>query len=101
MEDGLVSGGKGLVQRGRTGFGWFQGGKDWFWLVSGWEGLVSGGFMWEGLVSGGFGSFHFLVTTTNSSVILLMNGVQVHSVFWIPSIKHFCLSPDIIRNGSV
>ena len=44
-EDGLVSGGKALVQKGerlvsagfkggRTGFGWFQGGKDWFRVVS-------------------------------------------------------------------
>ena len=33
--------GRDLFKGGRTGFGWFQGGKDWFWLVSGWEGLVS------------------------------------------------------------
>ena len=50
--------GKGIVSAafkgGRTGFSWFQGGKDWFWLVSGWEGLVSGGFMWEGMVSAHF-----------------------------------------------
>ena len=40
-----------LFKGGRTGFGWFQGGKDWLRLVSGWEGLVSAGFMREGLVS--------------------------------------------------
>ena len=57
-----------------------SGGKGWFPLVSGEEGLVSAGFrvgrtgfgwfrvgrtgfVWEGLVSGGFGSFRFLVTT--------------------------------------
>ena len=55
--------GRLLFKGGRTGFGWFKGGKDWFWLVSGWEGLVSAGFVREGLVSGGFGSFRFLVTT--------------------------------------
>ena len=60
--EGLVSAG---FRGGRTCFGWFQGGKDWFRLVSGWEGLVSDGFVWEGLVSGGFGSFCFLVTTHN------------------------------------
>ena len=36
--EGLVSGEEGLVSAGfrvgRTGFGWFQGGKDWFRLVS-------------------------------------------------------------------
>ena len=47
----LVSAG---FRGGRTCFGWFQGGKDWFRLVSGWEGLVSAGF----------GSFRFLVTTS-------------------------------------
>ena len=55
--------GRDLFKGGRTGFGWFQGGKDWFRVVSGWEGLVSAGFVREGLVSGGFGSFRFLVTT--------------------------------------
>ena len=54
-EDGLVSArvGKDLFKGGRTGFCWFEGGEDWFQLVSGWEGLVSGSF----------GSFPFLVTT--------------------------------------
>ena len=55
--------GRAGFRGGRTSFGWFQGGNDWFRLVSGWEGLVSGGFVREGLVSGGFGSFRFLVTT--------------------------------------
>ena len=64
--------GRDLFKGGRTGFGWFQGGKDWFWQVSREEGLVSANFRvgrtsfgWEGVVLGGFGSFRFLVTTIN------------------------------------
>ena len=60
----------GLVSGGKDWFPLFQGKKDlfrlvpgWEGLVSGWEGLVPGGFVWEGLVSGGFGSFCFLETT--------------------------------------
>ena len=47
--EGTCSKGEGLVSAGfkggRIGFGWFQGGKDLF-------RLVSGGFVREGLVSG-------------------------------------------------
>ena len=34
-------------------------------------------------------------------VLVLVNSMQVCLVFWIPNVKHFCLSPDIIRNCSV
>ena len=67
-EDGLVSGGKGLVQRG----------KDWFRLISGWEGLVSGGF----------GSFRFLVTTVNC--VLCVNSSDPSLRIFSPDIIWFC-----------
>ena len=48
-------------------------GEDWFWQVSGWEGLVSAGFVWEGLVSDGFGSFRFLVTIIRSTKLAVFS----------------------------
>ena len=67
----LVSGEEGLVSAGfrvgRTGFGWFQGGNDWFRLVS----CVKDWFR------GGFGSFRFIVTTVKKlKAKLRVGGVE-------------------------
>ena len=34
-------------------------------------------------------------------VVLFVNSIQVCSVFRVPNVEHLCLSPDILRNGSV